>query len=194
MRTHFNILAYCLALIPDKENQNKFEQLFYKYEREMLAYAKRIVRDDYLAEDIFSKALEDIARNMNSIGEVDSSETRNYVLKAIKNTSINFSKKEQKHYSRYVSYDDPDMELQVDKASFKAAESYDDIKAEILADAIQKLPEKYRQVILYRYADGLSSKEIAARLDYTVANVDQIMRRAKKELAKMVKDVKIDEI
>ena len=50
-----------------------------------------------------------------------------------------------------------------------------------LAEAIEKLPELQRQIILLRYADGYTNRDIAAMLDFTVAKVDKIISRARKQ-------------
>lgn len=44
-------------------------------------------------------------------------------------------------------------------------------RREVLTEALRALPERCRQVMLLRYLDGCSGKEIAARLDISLGTV-----------------------
>lgn len=51
-----------------------------------------------------------------------------------------------------------------------------------IANALGKLPDRYRDVLLLKYAYGYSNDEDAADADLTVANVEKITSRGKKKL------------
>jgi len=59
----------------------------------------------------------------------------------------------------------------------------------MVAEAIEKLPELYRELIMLRYADGYTNREIAVIMDFTVTKVDKILSRARKQLAVLLKEV-----
>ena len=46
-----------------------------------------------------------------------------------------------------------------------------------------------QQIILLRYADGYTNRDIAAMLDFSVAKVDKIISRARKQLALLLEEV-----
>jgi RNA polymerase sigma-70 factor (ECF subfamily) len=54
----------------------------------------------------------------------------------------------------------------------------------LLADALELLPDHYRQVILLRHVDGLSFAEVAARLERSVDSVEKLWVRALARLRK----------
>jgi RNA polymerase sigma-70 factor (ECF subfamily) len=51
-------------------------------------------------------------------------------------------------------------------------------QAVLLADALERLPEDYREVIILRHLQGLSFPEVAERLGRTVASVEKLWVRA----------------
>jgi len=59
---------------------------------------------------------------------------------------------------------------------------------QMLLEAVQSLPEKYRVPITLRYLDDLSYKEIAAVMDITLKNVEIRIHRAKKMLHEQLKN------
>ena len=59
----------------------------------------------------------------------------------------------------------------------------------MIAEAILELPLPYRQAIVLKYSQGYNNREIAAILDCSVAKVEKLLARGKKQLAKQLKEV-----
>ena len=55
-----------------------------------------------------------------------------------------------------------------------------------VADAILQLPHPYQEVFLLKYAQGYQNKEIAVLLDFTVAKVEKLLSRGKKQLKELL--------
>lgn len=55
-----------------------------------------------------------------------------------------------------------------------------------LAYAMAKLPAKYREVLLLKYANGYNTKEIAKILDMKPDSVQKLLWRAKNALGKIM--------
>lgn len=53
-------------------------------------------------------------------------------------------------------------------------------------DALERLPRRYRQTILWRYRDGLSYEEIAGKIDRSVDAVRMLCRRSLDELKSLL--------
>ena len=58
----------------------------------------------------------------------------------------------------------------------------------IIADALESLPEDYREVIVLRNLRGLSHAEVAVQLDRTESAVRMLWLRALKQLRQQVLD------
>lgn len=87
------MLMFYMSLIDNDDDRAKFEILYNKYRKRMVSIAFSVLKNKEDAEDAVHDTFIKIARNMQSIGEPDSSETLSYVLKATKNNAINLSQK-----------------------------------------------------------------------------------------------------
>ena len=58
--------------------------------------ANRIVRDQYLAEDIIHQAFLKIIDNLDKINEINCHKTKGYILVIVENLSIGFYRKRKK--------------------------------------------------------------------------------------------------
>jgi RNA polymerase sigma-70 factor (ECF subfamily) len=58
------------------------------------------------------------------------------------------------------------------------------MQAEMLADVIARLPDRYREILLLRYLHGLSDKEISSSLSITQQTVRKRLERARNALKK----------
>jgi RNA polymerase sigma-70 factor (ECF subfamily) len=61
-------------------------------------------------------------------------------------------------------------------------------QAMLLADALEQLPEHYRDVLVFRHLMGLSFQEVADRMGRTVDSVDKLWLRAIKALRRKMKE------
>ena len=50
-------------------------------------------------------------------------------------------------------------------------------QAVLLADALDRLPQDYREVIILRHLEGLTFPEVARRLDRTLDSVEKLWAR-----------------
>ncbi|MCM2375087.1 sigma-70 family RNA polymerase sigma factor [Rhodopirellula sp. ICT_H3.1] len=67
------------------------------------------------------------------------------------------------------------------------AEHQDDLT--LLSDAIEQLPEEYREVIVLRHVEGLKFTDIAARMDRTAGAARMLWMRAIEKLREAMSDV-----
>ena len=64
----------------------------------------------------------------------------------------------------------------------KVSETGDISLTESVRQAIAHLPDRYRELILLKYYQGFSDREIAKMLDMTPGNVARTVQRAKQKL------------
>lgn len=159
------------AIIDEPKQITKFEQLYRKYRILMLHRAREILRDDYWAEDAVSEAFMKIAKSIQKIYDVDSAETRHFVLIITERTAINL-------YHKLNKNTEISLEEVLEEPAYENASQL----LSPLAAAIVKLPANYRQVILLKFSEGYSNREIADMLDYSVSKVEKLISRGKKKL------------
>jgi RNA polymerase sigma-70 factor (ECF subfamily) len=61
-------------------------------------------------------------------------------------------------------------------------------QALLLADALENLPEDYREVLILRHLEGLTFPEVAQRMSRTVDSVEKLWTRALARLRQAVRD------
>ncbi|MBR5317994.1 MAG: sigma-70 family RNA polymerase sigma factor [Peptococcaceae bacterium] len=173
-----NILALCLAMIEDEAQQHKFEQLYHRYRGLMHHCAEALLHDSHLAEDAVNIAFMQIAGNIDCVDAVDSNRTKRLMVTAVERKAMTLYARQNREYQRTVTMEEvEDMTVE-----------YDNRELELLEEAILKLPLEYQQVILLKYSQEYSSKEIAAILDYSVSKVDQMLSRGRRQLRNLLKE------
>lgn len=172
------ILALCLSMINDAKEENKFEQLYWEYKELLFYCAMNKIHDEHRAEDAVNITFMHVAKNMHMVEEAVSPRTKRLLITIVERTAINMYKKHQKEYNRTINIEDVNPELLYGYQEEETA----------LAQAILKLPLNYRQVIILKYAQGYSTEEIAAILDYSLEKTKKLISRGKKKLEKLLEE------
>lgn len=158
-----------LAMIDSPDDQQKFEKVYTKYRYLMLHVAYKILQNHHDAEDAVHQAFISIIENLDNIFDVDSPKTRSYIVIITERKAIDLLRKIQKRQTLEFNEDISGVEI-----SFEMDNP--------IATAIAKLPSEYREVLLMRYHNGFSAKEIAAILSMSDSGVRKLIVRAKKAL------------
>lgn len=162
-----------LSMILSKEDNLKFEDIYNTYRQTMFSVANRIIKDQYLSEDIIQRAFIRIISNLDKIDEVNSHQTKGFVAIIVQNIAIDFYRKRKKENN--VSLDA--IEMYVEKL-----ESEEILGTTDLEEAISKLPIKYANVLRLRFIYEYSYIDIAEILNTSESNIRQRVSRSKKKL------------
>lgn len=177
------MLLFYMSLINNDDDRTKFEILYNKYRKRMVYTAYSVLGNNEDAEDAVHDTFIKIARNMNSVGDPKSNETLSYVLKAVKNTAINLSKK---NATRSKHMQSQDMENISDSAfldKLRIQENYEEV-----VKAIRSLNDTYKDVLFYYFVEGMKAKDIADLLGRNKATVQQQIIRGKKKLLEILEN------
>ena len=181
------MIAFYMSFTDDENDKEKLEQLYYLYRKRMLKMAYSVLHNKSDAEDIVHETFIKIAKNMNSIDEVASNRTLSYVLRATKNTAINWNSK-NKNSDGDIRLESTD-ELS-DEDFCKRLEIKNDYKA--VVSAIISLDEKYRDVLFYHFVYGMKVEETADLLGRKKQTAKQQLVRGKKLLLETLgKDLEV---
>lgn len=156
------------------EFQSRFDELHKRYQQAMMNVALRILKDHHLAEDAVQEAFMRIARNFSKIGELESPQTRMFVITVVRNVSL----KMLARLGRQVIVQglDPDMIVE-DNLEDGMLHRMD---YELVLQAIRSLPPIYREALLLYYVDELNTVEIAQRLCIEVETVKKRVQRGRR--------------
>lgn len=156
--------------------EKAFEYIFERYYDGLFNYAGRIVRDIELAHDIVQDAFCKLYENHLNLNVHISIQA--YLYKSVYNSCMNAIK----HLKVVQEYADREVldfyfteVIQMPEAEL--ALQNEDIKKAI-EEAIDKLPERCREVFVLSKIEELSNKEIADKLNISVKTVEVQMTKA----------------
>ena len=162
-------------MIDSPEDRSKFEIIYRKYGALMFYVANKILNHKEDAEDAVHQAFVKIAENIEKISEPVCPKTQSYIVTIVESKAIDLYRANQRRKS--VPYSEDTVGLSV-----PAPEGSD------LTACILKLPPRYREVILLKYYQGFSCREIASHLGISLANATKLDQRAKQKLLQLCKE------
>lgn len=166
-----------LNMIQSEEDKSKFEQIYTTYKQTMFYVANRIVRDQYLAEDIVHQAFLKIMDNLDKINEINCHKTKGYIVVIVQNLSIDFYRKRKRE--NHMSFDEAELYVEDIKNN-------EDFMMNEVEEAISKLPINYLTVFKLKFSHGNSYSEISEMLGISETNVRQRISRGKKMLQEIL--------
>ena len=108
---------------------------------------------------------------------------KNWVYKIVLNYVIDFIRKKD---ANCVFFDITEQQMFVDQDNNPEEDLVIKEKLQKVLQCIKKLKQKYKEVILLKYIEGLDTNQIAEILNTTVANVKVRLHRAMKMIKKEI--------
>lgn len=158
-----------------KAETEKLHKLYEIYEQPMYRIAFAVLKNSSDAEDAVSEAFINIIRKIGRIGDVNSTKTKSYIVKTIKNSAIDIYRKNRRNYDRTQPIDDNINSIPDSFSGFENETGDCD-------RLLDKLNETDRKIILLRCRDELQWRDIAQQMNMTEANLRKRFERARKKL------------
>ena len=158
---------------------NKFTILQKKYYYLVLSLVRKIIRNDDDAEDIIQ---ETFIKVYNSLASYNSEYAfSSWIYRIASNTCIDFFrlKKDLVYYDEEEEFED--ISLSPDKNIIENE------KIKIIEDAINDLPDKYKELFILRHKEELRYEEISEKLNMPLGTVKTNLFRAKKYIELFLK-------
>ena len=166
------MIALYLQIIENDDDKMKFERLYIQYRDQMYHVALRILKNSFDAEDAVHQAFISIIKNLNEISSIKCPETHSYVVVIVERKAIDIIRGRSKYVAEYdLDQQGLDIPLPGDHG---------------LADALARLPARYREILLLKYDCGYSTRELSQILGIKRANVQKLIWRAKRALLKQL--------
>lgn len=144
---------------------NQFKKLFDKTYMLLCMYALRILGDTDAADDAVQQAMITVWQRLADGYELDN--PRAYLYRAVRNESLRILASSDSVRAEVVEAEDM-TDDDIDTSERDAA----------LWQAIDRLPDRCREIFLACKRDGLSYAEIAAEMDISVKTVEAQMSKA----------------
>lgn len=179
------MLAIYLAYLDDDNDKKLFETIYLSYRKQMVSLAIDMLEDENDAQDAVSEVFLRIAQKNWDIvrGINNSTDLRNYLLKATKNTSINKLKlksKDNLSFDTIAEYDIGYTENLSDNTFLELICNKFEYDKVLLA--IRSLNPKYRDTLYYHYVLEMTVPQTAKSLNQTQSATKQQLVRGKKML------------
>lgn len=158
-------------------DKKAYTTIFEEFYGPLVLYAKKFVQDQDEAEDIVQEFFCHLWANRKNVSNIKA--FKNYIYSSIRYRSLNHLR--DNHTVPIVNF-----ELQKEE-DFLLEMTEQEIYRELYA-AINKLPEKCRQIMLMKLA-GKENSEISRELDITEDTVRSQLRRGREILQKQLSDL-----
>ncbi len=158
-----------------KSDKEYFGYLIDRYEFKLLSYVKRLTSDSSEAEDLVQQVFMNAFVSLNSFDSAN--KFSSWIYRIAHNLAVNWLKKKKAQF--FLDNDDVmrfKSEIDIEEEII-AKEN-----GKILAEAINKLPQKYKDPFVLKYFEDKSYEEISFILKLPKNTVGTFINRAKKFL------------
>lgn len=171
-------------------NEKAYQKLVDKYNRAMYFHILKMVRNQDIIEDLIQEVFMKAFDNLSSYNSDFAFST--WLYRIATNHSIDYlRKKKLQTYSIDQPVDGKDGEMQVELPDNESETDDYIIRKQrhgIIHEAIDSLPDKYKQVIEMRHMEEKSYQEISDLLDLPLGTIKAHLFRARELLNKYLKD------
>jgi RNA polymerase sigma factor (sigma-70 family) len=172
-----------------KGNQASIEVLINRHRKKTYTYIVMVVKDKYLAEDIFQDTFIKVIKSLREGRYKDNGRFLSWVIRIAHNLMIDHFRKEKQLNT--ISNDNYETDIFNSKKFAEPTIEEELITGQITRDVrrlIQELPEDQREVVILRHFCGLSFKEIADQTDVSINTALGRMRYALINLRRLIKE------
>lgn len=167
-------------------NEACLEMLINRHKDRIFTTIILIVKDSYIAEDLFQETFIKIIRNLKQGKYNEEGKFLPWAIRIARNMAIDYFRK-MKRMPTVTNSDGEDVfrkiKLQVDNREEQIIRSE---KENMVRAVIDKLPAEQRQVLILRHYGDLSFKEIAAMTNVSINTALGRMRYALNNMRKMM--------
>jgi RNA polymerase sigma-70 factor, ECF subfamily len=169
--------------------ERAFTELMDRYSRRIVNYIYRIIGDRDRAEDLLQDTFVRVYRNIDRFDQTRKFSTWLYTI------ATNLAKNELRNAGRsplmyfqnlFYRKEDQEMFEAVDTANKPDDELYKSQLKDLVAQAVEKLPERHKLVFTLRETQGKSYEEIAEILDCNIGTVKSRLNRARARFAQII--------
>ena len=175
------MLPIYLAIIDDADSKDLFEKIYYEHRKKLFSIAFRILNNKEDAEGALNITFLRVAQSFTKISQFSCHVLRRYLVIMVRNVSITIYRQNQKASEK--------LEILSDDLSEKKTQIlFHNDQIEALKEALPKLPQIYRDVLVLYYYVEMTSKEISKHLNISEANVCARLSRARVMLRHLMED------
>jgi len=159
-------------------DQKAFELLFSIFFARLNDFARHVVKDDTISQDIVQDVFVKVWERKS---QIESLNLEAYLFRLVRNRCIDYINHLKVVNNRMHEIRISSKYEELYRIDFIGNEPYILIEQELktkIEKTIQGLPDRCREVFILSRMDGLKNKEIAEKLDINIKNVERHLNRA----------------
>ena len=181
------MLQFYLSMIEEDVDKLFFERLYMQYSDDIFRRVYGILKNTEDAEDAVQDTWQKVYEHLGKIREMNERVLKAYIMSIAKNQSITILRKRKKEENML---DIDTVDVAGDDDVFAACENAD---VAFIVSCMEKLGERYGDVLVYYYVHKHSLKEIANIMHLSVNTVGSRLTRGRKKLCDMLEGREDDE-
>jgi RNA polymerase sigma-70 factor (ECF subfamily) len=163
-----------------------FKKLMEKYVKIAGSIAYSVVGDFHIAADVIQEAFSKVYRNLSSLDNPGT--FRSYLANTVRSSALDWVRKKTSlrrgspiHFSELAS-ETSELQSENDLQRTPLADIQNSENYEELLEAINALPQNYREVFILKHIENISYNDIAKILEISLNSVEARLFRARKML------------
>jgi len=153
-----------------------FGEIFDKYNKKVYRFIYFRVSSQELAEDLASQTFLKVWEHLSAGGKIK--QLTSYLYQTARNLVVDYYRQREKEELPLIYSEEMAAEIKVDPEA--------EISKETLEKLLNSLSGEQREIIILKYLEGFSIKEIAEIVEKSSGHVRVIIHRAIKELRKFI--------
>jgi len=183
-----------LIIQAQKGNQNAFEELVYRYDRNVLSVALKYANNEDDAKDLYQEVFIRVYRGLRNFRF--QSEFSTWLFRITTNVCLTYKSRSKEHLRVSIdrSFDDDEQEINSSPELVYEGSSPEEISSgtnigEIVNDAVESLSPKQRMTFILKHYEGYKIREIAEMMNCKEGTVKKYLFDATKNLRKKLSPV-----
>ncbi|MBR3611659.1 MAG: sigma-70 family RNA polymerase sigma factor [Oscillospiraceae bacterium] len=183
------LITMMISAIENDFQREFMTRIYTDFYSVMFAKAKSLVPLAEDAEELVQDVFADLIKRVDCVMAVDSKKLPAYLISAVKYHAYNFNRHQKVKKSHSAEdYSEEDMELIADKNALPEDIVLRKEAVAELKSALEKIPEKYKDILEFKYVLGLSDSEIGERFGLSESGVRSLIFRARRKAYSVMKE------
>ena len=183
-----------LIIQAQKGNQNAFEELVYRYDRNVLSVALKYANNEDDAKDLYQEVFIRVYRGLKNFRF--QSEFSTWLFRITTNVCLTYKSRSKEHLRVSIdrSFDDDEQEISLSPELVYEGSSPEEISSgsnigEIVNEAVESLSPKQKMTFILKHYEGYKIREIAEMMNCKEGTVKKYLFDATKNLRKKLSPV-----
>jgi len=183
-----------LIIQAQKGNQNAFEELVYRYDRNVLSVALKYANNEDDAKDLYQEVFIRVYQGLKNFRF--QSEFSTWLFRITTNVCLTYKSRSKEYLKVSIdrSFDDEEQEISSTPELVYEGSSPEEISSdtnigEIVNDAVESLSPKQKMTFILKHYEGYKIREIAEMMNCKEGTVKKYLFDATKNLRKKLSPV-----